>query len=291
VERPQPASLPVTLGGVPAVVHAFPTGLITIKRCHFEGCLPEFTPGLLRFFTILADWSFAPPIPIWTYVVEHPDGLVVVDAGATPDWYDEASWEGDRVTERLVHSFIRIDVRADETLPSRLRAAGLDPHDVRAVVLTHQHVDHTASVPAYPQADVWTTAAEDEVADEIGALHGRWRTPATKIRYVDVEADAQDPLGPSVALTGDGRIRAIATPGHTPGSVTVVLDSDQGPIWFVGDTTFTEGGLDPSTPTAGIHADLGEVRALQAALRERTRGGLVLPSHDVDAGRRLAGGW
>jgi glyoxylase-like metal-dependent hydrolase (beta-lactamase superfamily II) len=183
----------------------------------------------------------------------------------------------------MIRSFIKLDVRDGEALPDRLVSAGLRPEDVRAVILTHQHVDHTGMVPAFPAADIWTTHAEDAAANRIGALHWRWRDTTTAIRHVDVEGRDTD-RGVAVTLTRDGALTAIHTPGHTPGSVTARLRTDQADIWFTGDTSFTAAGMDPAAPTAGIHSDIGQVRRLQARLRDA---GLLLPSHDPGVADRL----
>ena len=87
-----------------------------------------------------------------------------------------------------------------------------------------------------------------------------------------------------MALTDDGALTAIHTPGHTPGSVTVRLRTDQTDIWFSGDTAFTAAGMDPAAPTAGIHSDMRQVRNLQTRLRAA---GLLLPSHDPGVPGRL----
>jgi len=258
-------------------------GTVTIKKCHASCCLPESTPALMRFLAILADRRFAEPMPIWCYAVEHPEGLFVVDAGASPSYNDPRSWEHDPRSRALIQSFIKLNVDDGYTLPARLRDAGLAPGKVRALVLTHQHVDHTGTVPAFPDADIWTTRSEDAAARRIGALHWRWRDASTRIRHVDVEGDATD-LGPAVDLTDDGALTAIHTPGHTPGSVTVRLRTEQTDVWFTGDTAFTADGMDPTAPTAGIHTDMRRVRTLQARLRGA---GLILPSHDPTAAQRL----
>jgi N-acyl homoserine lactone hydrolase len=271
-----------TVAGRSVTVHALHCGAVTIKRCHANCCLPERTPSLLRFLAILADRRFAEPMPIWCYAVEHPDGVFVVDAGASPSSNDARSWRPDPRTAAVIRSFIKLDVCTGQTLPERLADAGLAPSAVRAVVLTHQHIDHTGTVPDF-QTDIWTTRAEDAAASRIGALHWRWRDNSTRIRYVDVEGSAGD-LGPTVALTGDGALTAVHTPGHTPGSVTVRLRTDQIDIWFTGDTAFTAAGMDPAAPTAGIHSDMRQVRNLQARLRAA---GLLLPSHDPGVPDRL----
>ncbi len=287
-----------TIDGRPVTVHALHGGTVTVKRCHACGCLPERSPSLLRFLAILADRRFAAPMPIWTYAIDHPDGVYVIDAGASPSYNDPQSWRTDPRTRAVIQSFIKLDVREGETLPDRLIDAGLDARQVRAMVLTHQHVDHTGTVPAFAGVDIWTTRAEDAAAGRIGALHWRWRDSTTRIRYVDDEG-VPDELGRTMSLTAmsltaksltaksltvDGTIQAVCTPGHTPGSVSVRLRTDQTDIWFTGDIAFTAEGMNPSAPTAGIHTDMRSVRALQARLQHA---GLLLPSHDPDVPKLL----
>jgi N-acyl homoserine lactone hydrolase len=274
----------LTVGGKRVVVYALQTGTVTIKRCHHTCCLPERTPMAARFAAILADPRFAAPMPIWTYAIDHPAGLFVVDAGADPGYNDRRTWRRDPTARRLLHSFIRIAVTEDETLPARLDEAGLHRDAVRAVVLTHQHIDHTASVPAFPDADIWTTKLEDQAQRITGACQWRWRNDSTRIRHVDVDGYPGE-IGSTVDLTDDGRLQAIHTPGHTPGSVSVLLRADQGEVWFSGDTSFTAESMAPGAPTAGVHTDMAQVRRLHALLEDRW---LLLPSHDWNVPRRLA---
>lgn len=277
------ASSLLTVNGRPVEVHAMLCGSVTVRRSHAVCSVPERTPAPLRFLAILADRKFADPMPIWCYAIDHPEGLFVVDAGAAPSYNDPTSWEPDPRTGAVIRSFIKLDVADGQTLPDQLRSAGLQPDRVRAIVLTHQHIDHTGTVPEFPAADVWTTRAEDAAANRIGALHWRWRDIATTIRHVDVEGSHANSVA-CVDLTSDGTLTAMHTPGHTPGSVTVRLAADQGDVWFTGDTSFTAAGMDPAAPTAGIHSDMRQVRLLQSRLQNA---GLLLPSHDPTVPDRL----
>jgi N-acyl homoserine lactone hydrolase len=277
------ASSVFSVGGEPVVVHALQTGTVTIKRCHHTCCLPERSPTAARFAAILADRRFADPMPIWTFAVQRSDRLVVIDAGADPSYNDKSTWATDQTARRVLHSFIRLQVTAEETLPARLVEIGFACDRVDAVVLTHQHIDHTAAVPAFPDADVWTTAAEDRAQQTTGACQWRWRTESTRIRHVDVEG-AAGPYGTTVDLHGDGTLQAVHTPGHTPGSVSVVLHTDEGEVWFSGDTSFTAAGMNPAAPTAGIHTDMRQVRALHRLLGDKW---MLLPAHDWDVPDRL----
>lgn len=241
-----------------------------------------------RFAAILADPRFADPLPIWSFCVEHTDGVLVIDAGATPAYNDRSSWANNQGARRFIQSFIRIAVAEDETLPAQLELVGIHPTSVDAVVLTHQHIDHTASVPSFPNADLWTTKLEDQAADSIGACQWRWRTGSNTARHIDVEGNVEpsdpDSFGGGVDLVADGSVRAFHTPGHTPGSVTVRLATDQCEVWFTGDTSFTADTMNPNAKTAGIHTDMQAVRALHAELQDRR---VLLPSHDWDNAERL----
>ncbi len=272
-----------TANGRPVTVHALHAGTVTVKRCHANCCLPERSPTPLRLLAILADRRFADPMPIWSYAIEHPEGLFVIDAGASASYNDPESWRGAPRRDSMIRSFIKLDVAGGGTVPDRLRQIGLAATDARALILTHQHVDHTGTVPAFAGVDIWTTRAEDTAAPRIGALHWRWRDAHTHFRYIDDEGAASDP-GTAVTLTKDGTLTAIHTPGHTPGSVSVRLRTDQTDIWLTGDTSFTAAGMDPASPTAGIHSDMAQVRALQARLQYA---GVILPSHDPDVPERL----
>ena len=277
-----------TIDGQPVRVTPIQTGTITIKRAHHTCCLPERTPMAARFASILADRRWADPMPIWTFAIDHPDGLFVVDAGATPSFNDERSWTHDPRAGKLLRSFLRIEVEDHETLPAQLNTLGFDTDEVKAVVLTHQHIDHTAAVPSFDGADIWTTAAEDRAAAQTGSCPWRWRSASTVIRHVDKEGsttnDRASGLRASVDLVPDGSLRAIHTPGHTPGSASVALTTDQTEIWFTGDTSFTADAMDPKATTAGVHTDMSAIRRLHRYFQGR---GVLLPSHDWDNPARL----
>ena len=284
-----PAAVTFHIDGTPVRVVAIQAGTVSIKGCHHEGCLPETFPYPLRFASVLADPRLGARMPIWTYAIVHPEGVFVVDAGATPAYNDDASWAPQPINGVLVRSFLRLDVADSETLPAQLQAQGIEPSQVKALVLTHQHVDHTCAVPSFAQADVWTARAEDEAERIIGAVHWRWRNASTRVRYVDVEGRAREGLPyASVPLTRDGRIEVFHTPGHTPGSLTMRLRADEGEFWFIGDASFRAADLTPDAPTTAMHTDTREVRALQSWLVARPMPREFFPAHDEAVPATLA---
>jgi N-acyl homoserine lactone hydrolase len=58
-------------------VHAVQTGLISVK----ENFLKRKGPGFLSKFNILLGNAYAGFMPIWVWVIEHPEGVIVIDTG------------------------------------------------------------------------------------------------------------------------------------------------------------------------------------------------------------------
>jgi hypothetical protein len=60
-------------------IHAIQTGTVTVKARQREGN----GPGPLRLINTLRDDRWTDPLPILAWVIEHPEGLIVVDTGET----------------------------------------------------------------------------------------------------------------------------------------------------------------------------------------------------------------
>jgi glyoxylase-like metal-dependent hydrolase (beta-lactamase superfamily II) len=97
---------------------------------------------------------------------------------------------------------------------------------VRKVLETHGHWDHIQAVPAVREAgyEVGVTALDAEMLPSYDVI---------------IEDDA-------VIEVGDLRIRTIATPGHTPGSICFAVEGT--PVLLSGDTLFPGGPGNTSFP-------------------------------------------
>lgn len=116
-----------------------------------------------------------------------------------------------------------------DMLDGVLRARGIDPRDIRTVVMTHLHSDHLSALPQLPNVEqVWVHA------DELD-------TP-----YARRQHGVLDPV-PMVMMEGvRGQVRPgltwFHTPGHAPGHVAVVAECADARVVIAGDTL----GPDPA---------------------------------------------
>lgn len=198
------------------------------------------------------------------------DGLVLVDTGIGRGCVaDLRGWMGS-----LVVSLTGPVADVTRTAHHQLRGLGLDPDDVRHVVLTHLDADHAGGIADFPHATVHVHSAELDAAvnPTTGAekqryrrrlwAHGpRWRTFQTDT------GDEWNGVAAARALdTGGGRsldgIVTLALPGHTRGHSAVAVARGDG-TWLVhaGDAYFH---------TASVHPDRGRpsrlLRAFETAV-------------------------
>jgi N-acyl homoserine lactone hydrolase len=255
-------------------IHAIQTGTVAIRRRQRVGA-----DGPLRLVKTLTDSEWTEPLPILAWVIEHPEGLIVVDTGensraAEPGYFP--SWHP------YYRRCMRLWVRAEDEIGPQLRARGLDPGDVRWVVLTHLHTDHAGGLAHFPNSEIVISHEEFEYAKgRRGRLRGYpnrhwpdWLDP-TLIAAPD-------------ALTAAGDVRLEPTPGHTPGHISVTVETGDAFVILAGDASYTQqlmldGQID------GVAPDPSACRATLARLRVMVaeRSATYLPTHEPESVPRL----
>ncbi|MEK7863374.1 MAG: N-acyl homoserine lactonase family protein, partial [Chloroflexota bacterium] len=145
--------------------------------------------------------------PVLAFAVRHPHGLILVDTGVAfgNEWIDE-----------------HYQPRA-RPIREALRAASLDPDDVRAVVNTHLHFDHAGQNAAFPRLPIVVQQSEWDDAWSPGSSASAWLDFA-EARYQRVSGDVELAAG----------VHVLATPGHTAGHQSVTVDTDDGLVLLVG---------------------------------------------------------
>jgi N-acyl homoserine lactone hydrolase len=257
-------------------IHALTTGTVRLKHSFLYPA-----PGSRRQLRLFLPDSWSEPMPIHCWAIEHEGVLRLVDSG-----------EG--ATARDV-PFARFDVTREQELPGVMAAAGLPLEDVREVVLTHAHGDH---VDGLVHVRGRVLANEEELryaaAPVARVMRRVLRQPLPPGFAPEPFALDQGPFGAfprSRALSEDGRIVAVPTPGHTPGHISVIcVDDDGRHVMLAGDATDSLEQLhalraDAIGPDPKVHVATLETIVAHCAQHPT----IYLPSHDPESAARLAG--
>lgn len=259
-------------------IHAIQTGIVSVKSTFLQGSarygsLLRFLPPLFR------DPAFI-DLPIYAWVIEHPEGVIVVDTG------DVAATKHDFVTRS------RFDINTDQEIGAQLTQRGLSISDVSKVVLTHLHSDHAHGLGVFEHTPILISETEyHELKSPAGQMLDRFVThlPAwfapTPIHFDN------KPLGTfeqSYALTQAGDVIAVPTPGHTAGHLSVIVREADCDVILAGDVTYSQAALIAQDQQGMIMAPTQLPITLQRMLAyTQQTPSVYMPSHDPESGVRL----
>lgn len=173
-----------------------------------------------------------------------------------------------------------------------LARLGIDPKEVKLLVLTHAHYDHAGNLGLYPNAEIVMSRKEFEF----------WGTDMGKRPQYGHHIDPLD-IERIQALHREGRITLLDGPrntlipgiemyevgGHTPGQMAVVVEMPEGPVILASDAIHYYEELELDRPFAVLDS-LADMYRGYEQIREwmQRPGALVIPGHDPDVMNRFA---
>lgn len=129
-------------------------------------------------------------------------------------------------------------LKVKETLPQQLAKINLKPEDITHVALSHSHFDHSGNVNLFSKAALIIQQAEYETLVNTPELAGKYHMDASNFDYfLKEENKAQlNIISGDTDLFGDGSVKAISLPGHTPGHMALKLRLPKtGVVFLSGD--------------------------------------------------------
>ena len=179
-------------------------------------------------------------MPIWVWVIEHTDGAYIVDTGANPTVNNSVYFKSSGMFSNWFNNkMFRFSFDKEQGNDMQLFKIGIYPSDTKAVVLTHLHLDHIDGVGHFPEAKIMVSKLEWE--SPYGAfpkLYPKWLKP----ELFELNEKYQN-FDNAFYLTHSKDLVAIHTPGHTPGSNSMVLKTDDFDIVFAGDICYHQDQL------------------------------------------------
>ncbi|MCW2528849.1 MAG: beta-lactamase domain protein [Pseudonocardiales bacterium] len=230
----------------------------------------------------------APPgaieIPAPSFLIEHERGLVLFDTGIAPDAAEDPSGVfGDLLPVSGLTSFSDAQ-RVDR----QIEAAGFSVTDVTHVVISHAHFDHAGGLHLFPTAKLFAGAGELP-----NAFWPHSPLYCGHFRLADLEPTRGfdwNSLPGDHDVFGDGSIQILATPGHTPGHLSLLVRLPDGSLILTGDATHLRFGW-----INGVHMgfDFSGEQAIRSLQRLRriadAEAAAVWINHDPDDWARFGG--
>jgi glyoxylase-like metal-dependent hydrolase (beta-lactamase superfamily II) len=203
----------------------------------------------------------------YVWYIEGPKGNILVDTGITP--------------ERLISRGYEVD--PIQTLDDGLKKLGLATGDIDTVILTHTDHDHTALAHRFTRARFFIQRAELEFVRNPHPFFKAARAQdfqelVSGLRFEVVEGDVKV----------DEKIELLLTPGHTPGSQSVAVKTDQGTAIITGWCCIQENFEPPpelrerglSFIPPGVHTDIME--AYKSVERVQSIADVIIPIHEPE---------
>ena len=266
-------------------IHAIQTGTVAVKAGQADG-------GERRhrsFARLFADRRWTDPLPIFAWLIEHPEGLILVDTGETARTAEPGYFTSWQPYFRLG---LREWVQPDEEIGPQLRRLGFATEDVRWVVITHFHTDHAGGLAHFPHNEIVTSPGAFQEARGLpgkarGFLPQHWPDGFAPT-LVDFASGAFGPFPASTSLTRAGDVHLLPTPGHTGGHLSVAVEDGGALVFLAGDASYTQrlmldGRADGVAPKPSQATET--LTRIQRLVAERPT--VYLPTHDPQSTARL----
>lgn len=198
------------------------------------GGMLSLDKGLITYRTDLGVKVLSPVV---MSLVETTEGLILFDTGLNPQGLSDpiGTW-GEKISSLIAH------FRPEDDVRSRLQTLGFRPEDISWVIHSHLHYDHCGGNQFFPKARFIVQKAEYRFAlypdafSAGGYVRSHFDFP---FYYELIEGDRE--LIPGVFL--------LFTPGHTPGSQSLVLTLPQtGVVVLPGDVLYTRESIEKNIP-------------------------------------------
>ncbi len=206
---------------------------------------------------------------LYVWVIEGSDRPVIVETGPNPKYVQGFN----RATAQYIPGGIK--QRPEEDTIVALKRHGIEPADVRHVIVTHLHGDHYDYFDAFPNARLVVNTTEFE--ENVHRLN-RDVMKAITSRRGALQLVENEEIVPGV--------RTVPLGCHTSGSQGVLVQTHMGPVMLTGDVVYMYENIETNRPGRSRN----KRECLDAMAKIRSLADIVLPAHDPLTLERWPGG-
>lgn len=215
-------------------IHILRTGLVKVdKALPFHGLYRN----PLAFTGLFRSEKNQITLPVSSYLIEHPKGLVLIDTG----WNKlirSSNWKELGLQVQVNKGYLPAGWAVDE----RLAALGYSPSDIDYLLLSHLHCDHASGLKLVKNAKhILVSNEEWKIANHLPGVYLPKEWKQINVETYNYKNTGLGPFGKSFDVFGDRSLIQIYTPGHSSGmSSTLIKGNDGRYVLLAADTGYDQ---------------------------------------------------
>jgi N-acyl homoserine lactone hydrolase len=239
------------------------TGALVFSIAALSGCAtPAASTGVQRMYVFYCGEAQIPDISPWSpgvdvgkpatfsdncYLIRHGNDWMLWDSGFPDALVDKP--------EGIVGARNMLQLRR-RTLASQMAEVGVSPDQVTVVAFSHSHGDHVGNGNLFTAGTLYIQEAEYDAA--FGPDPGRYGMATAS--FDKLRAGKVVKLHGDYDVFGDGSVKIISTPGHTPGHQSLLVRLPKtGPVVLSGDIAHFQSNFD-NRRVPGFNFDIAQSR-------------------------------
>lgn len=226
-------------------------------------------------------------IPILCAMIRRGETYHLVDTGLNHHFAFRPKEYLGGLLEFAAKNFYRLpSMEKGQDVVAQIAKLGVAPDRVKTVINTHAHFDHTGENPAFTGARIVVGPGEKAFVERaFGTSRGVMRSDFDLKRVREADFKGSKPIWTFAGrydLFEDGSVIIVPTPGHTPGSISVLVNTAAGDFLLVGDAAYTMTNIERPVVMGYVENrdEAFETLARLADLHQSPTPVTILPFHD-----------
>jgi N-acyl homoserine lactone hydrolase len=225
----------------------------------------------------LQDMGEVYTMPCPVYLIEHPEGTVLVDTGVSYEMKENPESYGPHGAPHMTAFADALEISEDQQPKYQLEERGFAASEIDYVVLTHLHNDHAGTISDFPEAEF--------IVQQTELQYAFWPEPAQQLFYLQGDFGVLRSPEFSVTATsgaydlfGDDSVVTIPTPGHTKGHQSLRVELADRTVVLSADVALQQSGYDEGLPVSfnwSLEASVDSIRTIRQEVK-RTNAELLL---------------